>query len=329
VTLALALVASIVGLFFSGINTQNNKPRLPRSLETGFDQRSRQVVWTATASVVSGVIFIIQAFGKTDFSESYALLGIVCCLGAMVIRTWDTTSTQKRSAKLTAFTTAPMVYRVTLPRDQSWQPQVSQRFIEHLIRTIPHIALRIVAEQNSIHWEVLDWRTGTSPRTIIQTIHTYYPDAEVAAEPFRFRPGPYPFYRHTLFFCQASDFVWPIKSVEASRNSTHWLFCPSHVGAWTRRAHHLYPGIVCACTYAAREGAKMITVSTVQPRQFLSILGAPLALVDMVSGPTREEKYRESDQKIARGKSTIRSISAFWQLILTAQHVDASGKLPT
>src|SRR5690606_29512612 len=109
---------------------------------------------------------------------------------------------------------APRRYRITLPRDASFEPEAARKLMEYLLRTSVHLALQIVAEHQSIHWEITDWRTGAHPEYVRRAIHTHYPKAEV--EWFEVKAGEedYPYYRYVIFYQQAAEFVWPIKRSE-------------------------------------------------------------------------------------------------------------------
>lgn len=302
--LLVGIFASILGILGSGADVLRNKPRFPKTLEGGLDNPLRWVIYgVAALLVVFGSVYFLHPFREENLNTTLACLGIALCLGGIVVWAREHTSAQRKSAPSPAFTRTPMRYIVSLPRGQPWQPQVARRFIEHLIRSVPHVALRIIAEQHRIYWEVLDWRTGAPSETVIQAFHNYYPDADVSIEPFRPEPRSYPFFRHTLFFRQASDFVWPVKGIEDLKDFDPLIVLTqamSGLGEGERIVYTLALSVPAG--YARREGEKMIMVTRIQPRHFLSILDAPLVLADRASGPIREEKYRETDQKVARGK---------------------------
>ncbi len=304
VALILAVITAIVGLFASIFLAQRNKPHLPTLLEgTPKDRPTGFRYWGPVVFGACGAIYLLTSLGGGDGSGPVACLGLVLCASAVVIWKWEDLRAPKTASSPPALTATPRCYTVTLPREQSWQPQIAQRFVEHLAQVVPHMVLRIVAEQGRIQWELLDWRTGVSPETVSQAVHTYYPDADIACVPFEPEGRAYPFYRRTFFFQQASEFVWPVKGVEDLKDFDPLAVLTQAMSGLQAGERITYTlALSVPVSWAQTEGEKMITVSRVKPRHFLSILGAPLALADMVSGPAREEKYRETDQRVARGK---------------------------
>lgn len=220
-------------------------------------------------------------------------------------------------------TSSPKRYVISLPYGIEWKPDKAWRFAENLITTVPHLILGIVAEHNRITWEVYDWRTGASSVTIKQIIHAYYPEANVDYLDYYYPEQEYPFRRYVMLFRQATDFVWPIKSISDLKDFDPLI-------ALTQSMSHLEPGeriiyslsVSIPADYAYKEGKKMVTVSRIMPLQFLSVNGTILALADLVAGRTRDDKYRETDQKIARTKLN----SSLYQCHLTIQIDSPSRK---
>ena len=334
-----ALIAGTVGLFMH----QRDKVRLPNQLEQGLPVTksdgqlllgSNTLVPVAAFYVVAGIFFVVGVvLGRGDAS----LVALVLVIGATGLALTPTILKQ-RAASATSKAdspenTAPQLespdgdtqlattseqaapptlrYIVRLPANSAWQPEVAQRFVEHLIHNFPHLMLRIAAEHNSIQWEIVDWRTGLNPREIQAAVASYYPDAEVTweeGEPER----AYPFYRYVIHFQHAVDFVWPIKRVADLKK-----FDP--LVAITQAAAGLEPGeriiytlmLSEAASYAYKEGEKLITVRRIHPLQFMSAAGTGEAIGTALSGYTHDERYREIDQREAREKLNSPLIQCF------------------
>jgi hypothetical protein len=93
--------------------------------------------------------------------------------------------------------------------------------MEQLLQTVPLAVLRIVAEQHRITWQILDWRAGVSPETVTQTVHSYYPDAQVDCVDDTFQEKEYPFYRYTILFQHAAARL-ASRLPKTSRILTRW-----------------------------------------------------------------------------------------------------------
>src|SRR5690606_18786384 len=161
---------------------------------------------------------------------------------------------------------APLRYRIALPKGASFEPEPARKLMEYLLRTSVHLALQIVAEHQTIHWEITDWRTGAHPEYVRRAVQTHYPKAEV--EWFEVDEGDedYPYYRYVIFYQQAAEFVWPIKHIEDLRG-----FDP--LAAITQAMADLQPAermtytlaLSTEAEYAYKLGEKLITASPVNP----------------------------------------------------------------
>lgn len=163
--------------------------------------------------------------------------------------------------------------------------------------------LRIVAEPNKIAWQILDWRAGVSPEAVAQTVHSYYPDAEVKCDDDVFVEHEYPFYRYTLLFQHAAEFVWPVKFAEDLKDFDPLVTLTQSVSGLKVGERVIYTlALSVPAQYAYKEGEKMITTSRIHPLQFLSVWGTSFALMDVTSGQTRDQKYRTTDHNVALSK---------------------------
>jgi len=333
-----ALIGGIVAIF----TKQSEKPRLPDKIEPGakFDDSANQqsMAW-AGLLIILGITMMILCFGPLLFGFLMAfatpdsfhieettgavllcasffgflivIVGIFVYVAGRSNEYWrddkEASQSQKKETKndkIEVFGSAPRVYTITLPKASKWKPDVAWRFIEHLVETIPRLALRIVAENNQITWEILDWRTDANPEMILQEIYSYYPDADVDYSNYSIcDPDRYPFCRFTMFFKQTEDFVWPIKYAGDLKDFDPLVSITqamSGLQPGDRIIYTLYLSVKAGYSY--KEGEKMITKSRISPLQFKSMDGTALAVMGTATGQTRDEKYREIDQKIARAK---------------------------
>lgn len=330
---------SIIGFFFSllgffGIylyNQHRNAPGFPTTLEPRTAQRPMLYrladLFLGFAILILMVAGAVVAFAENGLGDSPGVLFILvvaCFAASAVFRFFGKRKLANEFWEQQAATPAytPQRYEIALPPGMKWQPQVSIRLVEHLLRSTEHLALRIVAEYNRTWWEILDWRSDEPPEYIIQAIHSYYPDAEVKHEEVSETPVEYPFYRYIIFFRQAADFVWPITSATELKE-----FDP--LVALTQGMSDLKPGERAIYTlalsihadYAQKAGEKLITRSRIHPLQAMSPWGRSHAVADLIYGTTRDEKYQQRDQRVARAKLS----HPLYQCFLAAQ-IDSPDK---
>src|SRR5690606_1339136 len=110
--------------------------------------------------------FVLALLTKEGFSH-FSIIGALLCLGAAI---WIDQSTPSTSATTPSSTQAvapahepldaPRRYRIVLPKGASFEPEAARKLMEYLLRTSGHLALQIVAEHQTIHFEVTDCRSG-------------------------------------------------------------------------------------------------------------------------------------------------------------------------
>lgn len=199
---------------------------------------------------------------------------------------------------------SPLHYVITLPRESAWDTETARRFIDHLLRTTVHLALRIVAEPHEIRWEILDWRTNLIPDHVVRAVRSYYPQAEIEQRTTQPPPeGRYPFYRYNLFFKQVEAFVWPLKPVQELRQFDPLTAIVQAMSGLREGERMVYTlALSLPAQYAHQVGEKLITVDRITPGHFFSSEGVKEAVSSAVTRQTRVEKYRESDQRVAQHK---------------------------
>ncbi len=284
------------------------------------------------ALVVGGVFFLTHLH-----AIEYILLlvpGYLLLVTARVLRTGEQQHYVEVAVKPTLAATSIDRFAITLPRRTAWQSEVARRFVEHLARAVPNAALRIVAGDGAITWEVLDWRTHASPETVMEIIRTYYPDADITHKTTPLAAPAYPFYRYVLCFQHAAAFVWPIRPVND-------LSAFDPLSALAQTLSSLRPGervvytlaLSGAAGYAREEGKKLITrAPRIHPVQFMSIWGKVFALTELVRGGQREARYHASDQRVARDKLNRPLHQAFLSIQIDSpsrERVEALADLDT
>ncbi|NLF76924.1 MAG: hypothetical protein GX573_14595 [Chloroflexi bacterium] len=304
-SMVFGIIGFVVGLLAAiGVYSWQKKtdvPRFPSSLEGSFYPQPSGLRRDDVKLVLgaAGVLALIVALLSS--SSCSFLLGILGLVAAFVIQGDD----ERPVVEWPPFDPLPRVrrFKVLLPKGTAWDPEVALRFTEHLLRNTVHLALRIVAEPHIIHWEILDWRTNVSPDQIIRAVTAYYPSAEVVWDEQEPVERAYPFYRYVLFFRQAADFVWPMKSVQDLSRFDPLTAITQSMSALEEGESIIYTlSLSLPAEYAYGVGAHLITVSRIHPLQFMSLDGAQLAVSTMMSGQTRREKYDASDQRVAEQK---------------------------
>lgn len=90
IALILAVITAIVGLFASIFLAQRNKPQLPTLLEGTPKDRPRGFrYWGVILFGGCGAIYLLTSLGGGDGSGAVACLGLVLCIGAVVIWKWE------------------------------------------------------------------------------------------------------------------------------------------------------------------------------------------------------------------------------------------------
>ncbi|HMN12488.1 MAG TPA: type IV secretion system DNA-binding domain-containing protein [Bellilinea sp.] len=249
------------------------------------------------------ILLILGLLTQGTFSHVSILVGILGLAAAL----WASQSFEAAPSETVVQSNEPLAahrrYRIVLPRGESFEPEPARKLMEYLLRTSVHLALQIVAEHQSMRWEITDWRSDLHPDFLLRAVHAHYPKAEVEWYEDEEVEEAYPYYRYVIFYRQAAEFVWPIKYVEDLRS-----FDP--LAAITQAMADLQPGERITYTvalslhaeFAYKLGEKLITASPVNPLEFVT----PTSLYKLIDTATtrqaRVERYASADQALARGK---------------------------
>lgn len=310
-----AIIGLLIGLLTAGIvyfiNRERSTPRLPDVPEPDPDYKPPAAqIPTPLALAALGVLSLIIALAASGDPQEGGTVAICAVAGLVMLGVsgaiylnQPVDAAPVETIPRPAFVNPARRYTVALPRQTRWQPDVAWRFMEQLLQTVPRAVLRIVAEQHRISWQILDWRAGVSFETVTQTVHAYYPDAQVEVADDVLPEREYPFYRYTLLFQHAAEFVWPIKFAEDLKDFDPLVALTQAVSGLEAGERVIYTlALSIPAQYAYREGEKVITTSRIHPLQFLSVWGTSFALMDITSGQTRDQKYRTVDQNVAYSK---------------------------
>lgn len=330
------LSAITVGVVARVIQEDRNKPRLPKMPEPPLDYKSPPFYSTLIFQTVLGAILALGAV--LSLGEPNAWLTTAVCGGPAAVLLglafvgWNANQKVKELQQAQAdFLENPRRYMVVVPSGTLWQPEVAQRFIENVARTIPQAVLRIVAEPGEIRWEIVDWRAGVPPETVRQTVRAYYPDAVVSLEDAPSDVREYPVYRYVLLFQQGAEFVWPIQYADDLDDFDPLVGIVRTMANLREGERVIYTlALSVLAPYAYKVGEKMITTtapSQVHPYHYMSVWGTPLALMEATLGQTRQDKYRATDQNVALRKLAHPLIQCNLAIQIDSPHPDRVEQL--
>lgn len=325
-------VGALVALVAFIINQDRNKPRLPGIPEPDPSYKPPPAPSvTITLGGLGLVFFVIGILGLAEENGwvTFMLCGLpgLAMWGYLAAITQGTGQTMENTPA-PRFVSTPRCYTISLPPNQRWNPEIAWRFVEQLTVTVPGVVLRIVAEPDGIVWQILDWRAGVPVETVMETVHAYYPDAQVEYVDDTLPEREYPFYRYTLLFRHAADFVWPIKfagdlaGYDPLVALTHAL---TNLESGERVIYTL--ALSVPAQYAYAEGEKMVTTSRIHPLQFLSVWGTTLALMDATSGQARQDRYQAADQRVAGAKLGSQLFQCFLAVQIDSPHSERVQQL--
>lgn len=106
------------------------------------------------------------------------------------------------------------VYTVRVPKSTPWNPQAATRFMEQLAQKFWRLTFQIVAEHGQLSWRILDLRRGLDPSVLQQTVHAFYPAADIREGPLERESFTEPFYRYVMGFRQLTEPLFPLKYAE-------------------------------------------------------------------------------------------------------------------
>lgn len=104
----------------------------------------------------------------------------------------------------------PATYSIAVPKEP-FSPVSSVQLVSALAQRCPRLSYEIVADGNSIAWQIADYEGNYSEATIIETINAQVPGAVVTvSDPLAEEKRQYPFYRQLISFGLLNDYAAPL-----------------------------------------------------------------------------------------------------------------------
>lgn len=208
------------------------------------------------------------------------------------------------------------VYRIRVPRHNKWNPEKAVDFFKHiLVLSEGRLIFRIVAENGTIAWEVIDYdHVWERPDEVIRAIHALYPESEVIVAPYRPPSTATPFRRDTVPIVLEKEFFFPIKFVgETKQNDPLVVFINSlsELKHNERLVYSIYIDRPIANTVRekAQKEIKRDRVKDFTVGMTLAIVTGALSGGRSVAsynpqgtGRTGQGKYHEQDQRVLEEK---------------------------
>ena len=288
----------------------------PEKAKTVTPPTSNRTLAVLTITIAIGVTLIVASIASS--STSLFILSLVAFgTGAMFVLfanaptftdiavTADTPPTDTPLA-LPEPVTELQSYTIRMARETEWNREQALHFIEQMVATFPHLILRLVADHQSISWQLVD-TANFSQGVVEPMLRACYPTAEITTNLLAAEVVDEPFFRVVCSFKQVNDFVAPLMYVtDIKQGSNH--FDP--LSAFAQAMNSLHPGeriilsfgILGFAEGAHKRGEKMITQSTIHPLQWASWAGIQDALVKKAYNVDRVDKYVSEDQRVLNEK---------------------------
>jgi len=198
------------------------------------------------------------------------------------------------------------VYSITLPSTTEWKPLVASQFMEQILQKLSgRLTFQIVAHERGITWRILDLRCQVAPELLRQAVSNFYPDAEVKEVSVFERARGYPFYRLTMAFQQAADFVYPILRVEDTKQYDPLVSLAQEMSSLRQGEQITYTLFVAdVANYVYEQAEDILSVEQPNnPFKYLSTEGLIDAGYELRSGEKeRLEVYDLQTRKIVEDK---------------------------
>lgn len=194
-------------------------------------------------------------------------------------------------------------YTIRVPRGMEWNAERITRFIEQLVYSFAPLLFRIVADEKSIVWEVVDLH-GREPQYIMNAIHVIYPEAHITHKKAHdLEPITSELHRLTLVYKSANTFVHPFRRASDVTDFdplTTLISAMNSLQTGERVSLNLF--VIDSHQGAYKEGQNLITTSTILSTDYLSAKGWRTIAALKASGLDRVEKYVARDQRVVEDK---------------------------
>lgn len=194
-------------------------------------------------------------------------------------------------------------YTIRIPRGMEWNSERMTRFVEQLVYSFAPLLFRIVADEKSIGWEVVDLH-GREPQYITNAIHVIYPEAHITyKKAYDLEPLTSDLYRLTLVYKSANSFVHPFRRASDVTDFdplTTLISAMNSLQSGERVSLNLF--VIDSHQGAYKEGQELITVSTILPTDYFTAKGWRTIAELKSAGLDRVEKYIPRDQRVVEDK---------------------------
>lgn len=194
-------------------------------------------------------------------------------------------------------------YTIRVPRGMEWNAERITRFIEQLIYSFAPLLFRIVADEKSIVWEVVDLH-GREPQYITNAIHVMYPEAYITHKKAHdLEPITSDLHRLTLVYKSANSFVHPFRRARDVTDFdplTTLISAMNSLQTGERVSLNLF--VVGSHLGAYKEGQELITESVILPTDVMTFNGWRRIAALKATGFDRVEKYVARDQRVVEDK---------------------------
>lgn len=194
-------------------------------------------------------------------------------------------------------------YTIRIPRGMEWNDERSVRFIEQLTYSFQPLLFRIMADERSIVWQVVD-PLGRNPKHIESAIHVIYPEARIEIAPTSDTdPITCELHRLTMVYRANSSFVNPFRYAEDVTDFdplTSLISALNDLQRNERASITLFVAGVNTGAYA--EGHNLVTVSTIRTSDYMSAKGLKTIAELRAAGLDRTERFVPRDQKVMTEK---------------------------
>ncbi len=194
-----------------------------------------------------------------------------------------------------------IVVTIRTLRVTKWSANDSYQLVNHIVSSLPGIALQIVADERQIEWRLLDFDTQRMPQSIVDMLRSLCPDADISCERLTLPTFEQPIYRRTEFYELADQYPNPILRIQDTKQGDPMR---GLIGAFNSLQAGerviLSFGILGVARGAGHKAQQMITQSAV------STFDAALAYGGYYKGYVpvgkRVPKYVPRDQKVLEDK---------------------------
>ncbi|HUN06276.1 MAG TPA: type IV secretion system DNA-binding domain-containing protein [Aggregatilineales bacterium] len=195
-------------------------PHVPREGGISYEHKrwiGAGLVWAATGLLVG--LAQVNSTLVTSQRQGWMYLAIGAVgLGASyaAYRRGQAARLDVSSLSLTPlYPTQPVTYSIRLPRE-AMNPAAGVNLLKELLTLCPHLVFQVVGDGEVISWQVVDPIGTVKAQTLMDTIRSQYPRAEVETLPVGLQntPSTPQVYQQHHFFALANEYPAPILTLD-------------------------------------------------------------------------------------------------------------------